>query len=147
MEIKGFVSSNTKIWRATKNEMPEIMLLARSFDLDCQDLYYTQFLFAEKNGRVIGFGRLIHYDSFTELATLGVIPQERNKGTGSALVKELVKGGKDIIYVVCVIPGFFARLGFQSVKEYPDLLKRKVDFCKCYGFRQDEIFVMQFISQ
>jgi len=138
----GIISAKIRIARASENEMAEITRLARSFALDCEDLRPKQFLTAEKNNKVIGFGRLKKYPSFTELATLGVVPEERNKGIGSAIAGELLSGRADEIYVACVIPDFFARLGFQIVKNYPALLKRKVDFCKRYGFNDDEIFVM-----
>jgi N-acetylglutamate synthase-like GNAT family acetyltransferase len=131
------------ITNASENDLPIIEQWARSFDLDCEEIFFKQFIVAKKNNTIVGFGRLRNYPECTELATLGVIPEERNKGIGTAIVNELIKTGPSEIFVTCVIPHFFSRLGFRAVKKYPCVLQKKVEFCKCYNFKEEEIFVMK----
>ena len=104
---------------------------------------WKQFVVAKHNDAIIGFGRLRSYPDCTEIATVGVIPEERNKGVGTAIVKELIQSGPSEIFVACVTPNFFGKLGFQAVKQYPSILQKKVDFCKLYGFKNEQIFVMK----
>ena len=99
---------------------------------------------AKKENAISGFGRLRKYDTCTEIATVGVLPEERNRGVGSSIVKELIRRGPSEIFVTCVIPGFFSKFGFTSAKEYPAILQKKVDFCKLYDFKDDQIFVMRY---
>lgn len=128
---------------AAENDLAEIVRLARILDLDCEDLSWNQFLLARTGHAIIGFGRLRSYGTCTEIATVGVVPEERKKGVGSAVVSALIAKGPREIYVTCVIPDFFSRFGFKPVKEYPPVLEKKVDFCKQYDFREDQIFVMK----
>lgn len=137
---------NPLVLPATEADLNEIIGLARSFDLDMEDVTWQQFLLVKHNNRILGFGRLRPYPVCTEIATVGVVPEERNKGIGSALVKELIRIGPNEIFVTCVIPGFFSRLGFEAVKQYPPVLQKKVDFCKCYNFKDEQIFVMRLIK-
>ena len=133
---------------ASEKDFPEIVRLAQSFDLDCENIAWNQFIVAKKNESIIGFGRLRAYSDCSEVATVGVIKPERNKGIGTSIVKELIRmgfGSKEI-YVTCVIPNFFLRLGFETVKQYPALLQKKVDFCKLYDFTDEQIFVMKFVK-
>lgn len=138
------------VFPADEGDMPIIEQLAKSFDLDCEGLSWKQFTVVKNNNAIIGFGRLRNYPDpentgtgCTEAATIGVIPEERNKGIGTAIVKELIRLGPAEIFVVCVIPNFFSRLGFETVKQYPSALQKKVDFCKLYDFSDEQIFVMR----
>ena len=131
---------------ASEKEMPVIIHLAKKFDLDCEDLSWKQFVAAKNNETLIGFGRLREYPECAEVATVGVIREERKCGVGSLLVKELIRLGPSDIFVVCVIPDFFHKLGFKIVKQYPSVLQKKVDFCKLYDFSDEQIFVMKFVK-
>jgi N-acetylglutamate synthase-like GNAT family acetyltransferase len=140
------IMKEVKIHPASEKEMETVMRLAKSFDLDLEDVYWKQFVVAkkEKENEIIGFGRLRKYDACVEVATVGVIQPERNKGVGTSIVKDLMERGPKEIYVTCVIPNFFSRLGFEAVKQYPAVLQKKVDFCKLYDFTDEQIFVMRF---
>lgn len=138
--------TNNVIAPATEKDMPVVEQLARNFDLDLEDISWKQFLVAKKEGRIIGFGRLRTYPDCTEAATVAVIEPERNKGVGSSIIQELIRTGPPEIFVTCVIPGFFTRLGFQTVKQYPAVLRKKVDFCKLYDFKEEQIFVMKVVK-
>ena len=131
---------------ANERDMPVIEQLAKSFDLDCEKLSWKQFVAAKKNDTIIGFGRLREYPGCTEVSTVGVVLEERNKGVGTAIVKELIRMGHSEIFVTCVIPDFFRRFGFFAVQHYPSVLQKKVDFCKLYGFNDERIFVMKHLK-
>ena len=131
---------------ASITDMLVIEQLAKDFDLDREDIQWTQFIVAKRNETIIGFGRLRKYAECTEIATVGVVSEERKNGVGTLLVKELMHLGPSDIYVTCVIPEFFNKLGFQMVKQYPSVLQKKVDFCKSYDFNDEQIFVMRFIK-
>src|SRR5688572_26280351 len=113
---------------ATQADMSLLELLSKKFDLDCENMSWEQFVTAKRENEIIGFGRLRKYSGCTELATVGVVPQERKKGIGIAIVNELIRTGPNEIFVTCVIPDFFTRFGFKTVKEYPPVLQKKVDF-------------------
>lgn len=136
--------SPIRIAPACEADTQDIERLAKSFDLDCEDLSWNQFIVAKKNETLMGFGRLKNYPGCTEIATVGVIEEEQKMGVGSLLVKELVRNGPAEIFVTCVIPEFFNKLGFQMVKQYPSILQKKVDFCKSYDFNDEQVFVMKF---
>lgn len=138
--------SYTPIFPAAEPDFARIEELARSFDLDWEDASWQQFVVAKKNDVIIGFGRLRRYAECYEIATVGVIPAERTKGVGSAIVRYLAGLGPREVFVTCVIPDFFSKLGFQKIKQYPAVLQKKVDFCKAYNFTDDQIFVMRLVK-
>ncbi len=135
--------NSIKITAALSTDMPVIEQLAKGFDLDCEDMVWDQFMVAKRADKIIGFGRMRKYTECTEVATVGVISQEQKKGVGTLIVKELIRRGPAEIYVTCVIPDFFNKLGFQMVKQYPAVLRKKVDFCKSYDFSEEQVFVMK----
>lgn len=138
------------ILSASQNDMPIIEHLAKELDLDRENMDYNQFTIVKKDDKIIGFGRLREYkatnnqpEDYFEIATVGVIYEERKKGIGSLIIKELIRKGPSEIFITCVIPDFFKKLGFYLVKQYPSVLQKKVDFCKSYDFKDDQIFVMK----
>ena len=135
---------SSQIIPAVAADLKEIIFLAKSFDLDLEDVSWQQFVVAKKEKSIIGFGRLRSYLECTEVATVGVISEKRNQGIGTAIVKALIQIAPSEVFVTCVIPDFFLKFGFESVKQYPSVLQKKVDFCKLYDFNDDQIFVMKF---
>lgn len=129
---------------AIKEELPLILQIAKSLDLDCEDPSWDQFLVAKNNGAIVGIGRLRTYPECTEIATVGVVSESQKNGVGSLIMKELIRKAPREVFVTCVIPDFFRKLGFQLVKQYPSVLQKKVDFCKSYDYRDDQVFVMMF---
>lgn len=131
---------------AIKEELPLILNIAKSLDLDCEDPAWNQFTVARQKGTIVGIGRLRTYPECTEIATVGVVSDVQNKGIGSLIMKELIRKAPREVFVTCVIPDFFSKLGFQLVKQYPSVLQKKVDFCKSYDYRDDQVFVMKFVK-
>jgi N-acetylglutamate synthase-like GNAT family acetyltransferase len=144
--IKSMDTNRILTIGAAEQDMPIIEKFAQKLDLDCENFHYKEFIKAQKEGQLIGFGRLRKYSNCTELATLGVLLTERKKGVGSAIVSKLIEIGPKEIFVTCVIPDFFKKVGFIQVKEYPAVLQKKIDFCKCYGYKTEEVFVMKLIK-
>lgn len=136
---KGEIS----VSKASVEDIQDIEKFAKNLNLDCEDLNYMDFIKAKRDNSIIGFGRLRRYSNCTELATLGVLPEERKNGIGSMIVTKLIDDGPQDIYITCVIPDFFKRFGFIQVNKYPEILKKKIDFCKCYDYKDDEVFVMK----
>jgi N-acetylglutamate synthase-like GNAT family acetyltransferase len=137
------LKDNIHISSASESDMLVIERLAKDFDLDREALLKDQFMVAKRGHAIIGFGRMRKYPECVEIATVGVISKERKSGVGSLIVKELIRTGPSEIFVTCVIPDFFSKLGFQMVKQYPSVLQKKVDFCKSYDFSDEQIFVMK----
>ena len=137
------LSNGIRIHSALRSDMLVIEQLAKKLDLDIEDISWDQFITAKKNDKIIGFGRLRKYPGCAEIATVGVIEEERKSGVATLIIKELMRSGPSEIFVTCVIPDFFNKLGFQMVKQYPSVLQKKVDFCKSYDFSDEQIFVMK----
>ncbi len=140
-------ANTVKLTPATESDMLVIEQLARSLDLDMESMSHTQFISAKRNDKIVGFGRLRTYPECTEIATVGVIPEEQKSGVGTLIIKELIRLGPAEIFVTCVIPDFFNKFGFQLVKQYPSVLQKKVDFCKSYDYRDDQVFVMKVLKK
>lgn len=121
----------------------EVFSLSRSMDLDVQEFNIRDFCVVRRANHVVGFGRLRPYKGFQEIATIGIVEEERNKGLGSAVVNCLLKKGTRDVYLTCVIPSFFSRLGFAPVKEFPCELSAKYDFCRSFGYAEGEVHVMK----
>ncbi len=132
---------------ASEADMLVIEQFARKFDLDVEAISGNQFLVVKDSDRILGFGRLRQYPECAEIATVGVLEDEQHKGIGSQIIQELISRGPREIYVTCVIPEFFQKLGFQMVKQYPAVLQKKVDFCKSYDFNDEQVFVMKMTKQ
>jgi N-acetylglutamate synthase-like GNAT family acetyltransferase len=128
---------------AREEEFEEVLRKARALDLDLSEAKCGQFLVASKGGAILGFGRLRRYTDCVELATLGVVKTEQQKGIGSALVKALLKKSGSEVYLTTVIPDYFSRFGFVKTGNFPEVLNKKMDFCASFGFHTTEIFVMK----
>ena len=129
---------------ANESDMLVIQQVAKQLDLDCKALSADQFLVAKSDNRILGFGRIRRYADCSEIATVGVVPEVQQKGIGTLLVKALIAKGPAELFVTCVVPYFFNKLGFKLVKQYPAVLQKKVDFCKEYDFTDEQLFVMKF---
>lgn len=130
---------------AMEHELPLILREAAAFDLDVQLPDYRQFLIAEQEQVLVGFGRIIDHTGFCELATLGVMKNEQRKGIGSALVRALIdKSDANPVLLVTVLPDYFKRLGFVDHTEDIAEFGNKIRFCLSFGFSREEVRVMRF---
>lgn len=116
-----------KIPAATDFEL--IRKYIAEFELDNRALDPAQFLAAYREGQLVGFGRIRPREGCDELCSLGVVTPYRRKRIGSALVKALVNKATQPLYLVCIIPEFFAPFGFSIVADYPAPLEEKRRYC------------------
>ena len=107
--------------------MPVVESLVEEFRLDNEDLQHEQFIVAEEDGRVVGFGRTKPYQHCFELGCVGVRGTHRNRSVGSAIVERLIRGfPSDDIWITTDIPDYFERFGFQWTQDAPDEISEKI---------------------
>lgn len=110
--------------------MPSINVIALRFDLDSNDMKHEQFLVAEDNKNIVGFGRLFHHPDTTELGTIGVVEEYRGKGVAKLIIAELLAKTKGDVYLTTLIPGFFKQFGFvPELSSPPNSMIRKAEWC------------------
>lgn len=109
------------------------------------------FRVAEAGGEVVGCGALeIFTDELAEVRSLVVAEAYKGTGTGRLLVERLIddarRRGHRRLMALTYSPGFFHRLGFETVSK--ELFPEKVwGICmSCYKFhRCDEIAVLKYL--
>jgi len=60
---------------------------------------------------------------------LGVLPECRRKGIGKAITQKLIEKTTSDCYLVCIIPEFFKKMGFEETDHFPPELQNKFDYC------------------
>lgn len=106
-----------------------VVALLEAEDLDAA-FDPDEFIVAEGQGggEVVGCARLRALDEETlELASLAVQPDRRNEGIGTALVQRALERASSPVQALCVEPGFFAHLGFETVEEVHPELEAKAE--------------------
>ena len=127
-----------KLRNAEPSDMENIYSIALKYDLDSNDMKAEDFIVAEENGNIIGFGRLWGHDDAVELGTIGVVEGYRGKGVAKKIIKALlerhnvnaVRERHLPIYLTTLIPGFFAQFGFKRLTTPPpQSMIRKKGWC------------------
>jgi len=103
---------------------------------------------SEVNGNLSGVCTLgISWEDLGEIRSLAVVEESQKRGLGSQLVEaclsEVVELGLKKVFVLTLIPGFFARFGFTEIEKL--LLPHKIwaDCLKCPKFPDcDEIAML-----
>jgi N-acetylglutamate synthase-like GNAT family acetyltransferase len=126
-----------------EKEFEQVKKLVEDFWLDNTDLQPAQFRVLSDAGSVIAFGRLREHVDATELCTIGVAKDFQKKGFGREMVNDLLAQAKREVYLVTVIPDFFAKLGFNKVEQYPASIKSKIDMCVKDYHVDEPYFVMK----
>jgi len=126
-----------------KNEFEQVKQLVEEFWLFNENMQPKQFSILSDKGRVIAFGRLIEHSEATELCTMGVAKEFQKKGLGEKMVEHLIRMAKRDVYLVTILPGFFAKSGFKVVQDYPDSLRKKVEICTKEYHVEEPYFVMK----
>jgi N-acetylglutamate synthase-like GNAT family acetyltransferase len=112
--------------------METINEIALRFDLDSNDMEASQFIVAEEDGHIAGFGRLWQHNDCLELGTIGVVEEDRGKGLAKKIIRSLLKktGDKDV-YLTTLIPDFFEQFGFKKLDTPPpQSMIRKAAWCE-----------------
>lgn len=125
--------SEISISRPSLKEFEQICHHAVSFKLDRDDLHPEQFIIARMNDKLSGFVRIKKHADCTELSTLGILPDCRNRGIGALLVNRLLKETvSEKIHLLTIIPEYFLKLGFKPTEDIPASLKPKKEDCKIH---------------
>ena len=122
--------------------------------LDAQELKPTEFLIALLNHQtLLGFGRLREYPSAFEICSVGVFEPFRNKGIGKKIIQALlekkftstqVEQSEKDIYIVTIIPNYFAKIGFHITPNFPSEIAKKWHYCTTQLQVQEPYVVMKF---
>jgi N-acetylglutamate synthase-like GNAT family acetyltransferase len=115
--------------KANVADMQIIESCVEKFRLDNENLKFEQFIVAEKNRSIIGFGRIKPYQHCFELGCVAVLESYRKRAIGSAIVKKPMNDfPSNDIWITTDIPEYFQRFGFQSTNDAPqeilDIIKR-----------------------
>jgi amino-acid N-acetyltransferase len=111
-------------------EFEQVMQLVEELWLDNETMQPEQFQILSDNGKVIAFGRLREYADATELCSVGVIKEFQNRKLGTEMVNHLLSQAKRDVYLVTIVPGFFAKLGFKPVEKLPAPIQYKFQRCE-----------------
>jgi threonine dehydratase len=111
---------------ATAEDLPFISETAERMKLDAAELAPEQFITVRRDGDIIGFGRIRPYKETFELATLAVVEEERDRGLGEAISRELIRRfPQDEVFVVTDVVDYWERLGFIRTDLLPTELETK----------------------
>jgi N-acetylglutamate synthase-like GNAT family acetyltransferase len=100
------------------------------FWLDKAYMHKGQFRILLFNGAIAAFARIKKHRSCTELCTLGVVKKLRGRHIGMVIVNGILAGIKKEVYIVTVIPDYFRKIGFHFAKEFPVIIRKKLDNCR-----------------
>jgi amino-acid N-acetyltransferase len=83
-----------------------------------------EFVVAEQDGVVIGFGALhVMWEDLAEVRTLAVQEGVKRKGVGAAMLKELLERAKNLgihrVFCLTFEEGFFQAHGFEVISDMP----------------------------
>jgi N-acetylglutamate synthase-like GNAT family acetyltransferase len=115
-----------------EEDLPIIEAVAEREQLDARAARPDEYVVAEEEGVLIGFGRVLDHPDAWEIACMYVSPGRRRKRIGTRIVEALL-ARTDLekpIYAVAGAPEFFTALGFAPVKEMPPSIKAKADYCR-----------------
>ena len=100
----------------------------------------ANYLVADINGDVIGCGGLEQYSSTTaEIFGLATSPNNKQRGTGSALVEALIQKARaeniSHVFALTLVPNFFQKMGFRVVQhtDLPMKVWKDCIACPKYG--------------
>ena len=83
-----------------------------------------EFVVAESEGRVVGFGALhVMWRDLAEVRTLAIRPESRHLGIGAAILEELLERAKRLgttrVFCLTFETAFFASHGFVEISNTP----------------------------
>lgn len=111
--------------RAAASDSPLIRRLIYAERLNPLGLNWRRFWLAvDEHGRVIGCGQVKpHGDGSRELASIVVLPEWRNRGVASAIIRRLLTENPPPLYLTCraELTPFYARFGFEVAENPAEL--------------------------
>ena len=120
-----------RVRKAGETDLPSILELAKSLNLDYPGLDKDGLWVADDEGRIVGLVALKKHPDCLELCALGVEPARRGLGIARALVEALMASAPGDVHLATVIPDFFEACHFERTLEVPRSFidKRKTSWC------------------
>jgi len=138
------ILNHIRIQKATEGEFSLIKQLINRYELDNRDLNMSQFLVANYYNELVGFGRVKKHKECDELCSLGVLEDMRCQGIAKLLVKFTIEKTIRPMYVVCIIPDYFKKLGFVIVHQFPKEIEDKLNYCTSELIVPEKYVVMKY---
>ncbi|MCH7953670.1 MAG: GNAT family N-acetyltransferase, partial [Chloroflexi bacterium] len=125
---------------ATAADMAFITQTIERFRLDSERLAPEQFITLRRDGRIIAFGRIKPYEKTYELGSVAVIEEERSRGLGEQITRELIRRfPQDEVYITTDLPAYYERLGFLRTEILPQELVEKLERVRAAKLREDPV--------
>lgn len=126
---------------ATSDDFPFIRDTVARLRLDGERLEPQQFIVVRRQGSdgIVAFGRIKPYRETHELGSVAVVEDERGRGWGRLVVRELVRRfPQDEVFVTTDLPEYFERLGFLRSDILPQEIEDKISRV-CQGLRSGAV--------
>ncbi len=117
-----------KVRQAQDADKNAIRKIVDELDLSYPSQTFENFWVAEEDKQVVGIAALWEYRNFYYLSSLGVEPGRQHRGIATKLLNKLLAGRRKDTYLFTIMPDFFARFGFRTVKEPPKGLPPRTIF-------------------
>jgi N-acetylglutamate synthase-like GNAT family acetyltransferase len=115
---------------ARDGDWDSISAILREFDLAHESLRQENFFVAERSGKIVGVLHAEPVGDVVYISAVGVVPEFRRRGIGRRLTMSAIgHHGRDV-YLYTVIPGYFARQGFEEAAVHPDIPDRSIYGCR-----------------
>lgn len=114
---------------ATPDDMPFISDTVMRLRLDEEWLEPRQFIVVRRQGSddIVAFGRIKPYRQTHELGSVAVLEEERGRGWGRLVVRELIQRfPQDEVFITTDLPEYFERLAFLRTDILPQELEDKI---------------------
>lgn len=112
--------SEITLRQADNSDLEKILSYLEAYNLDGENVSSEQFIIAEINSKLAGFGRIKPYESIHELASIGVIKEYRNQGVGSKIVNYIIeKFPENTVWLTTKSPNYFKKFGFIESNNPP----------------------------
>ncbi len=115
---------------ATAADMPFIGDAVTRLRLDGEWLEPQQFIVVRRqgsDGSIVAFGRIKPYRQTYELGSVAVLEEERGRGWGRLVVRELIhRFPQDEIFITTDLSEYFERLGFLRTDILPQEIEDKI---------------------
>ena len=146
--ISEITGKTVRIRHATEGDMPFIEQSLKEHKLSTVDLDYREFVVADEESQIIGFGRLRQKCGICDIGCIVLIEEKKKQKIGSVIVRHLIAYAPvNRVYVMTDRVDFFSGLGFikvkEGAKEYFDALGAAGFECTGEGKRKPELMVYE----
>ena len=126
--ISSITGKTVTIRHATETDMVFIAETLKKNRMDEDDLSHTQFVVAEENDDIIGFGRLRKTGDAYDIGCVFVVESGRKRGIGASIIRHLIEYAPvNSVYTVTDAKAYLRKLGFTEEKQTPKELRGALD--------------------